>query len=57
MKSTVKHASVDVEEAFLLESLRRLHKPQVRYIFTLMADVLSHGLVAQAEKRKRATKK
>jgi len=49
MKS--KHPNEEVEEAFLLESLRRLHKPEVRYIFTLMADVLSHGLAAQAEKR------
>jgi len=36
-----------VEEQFLLEALRRLKTAEQRYIFTLMADLISHGLALQ----------
>lgn len=36
-----------VEEEFLLAALRRLKTAEQRYIFTLMADLISHGLAAQ----------
>jgi hypothetical protein len=39
--------SVEVEERFLLQALHRLRTPEQRYIFTLMADLLSHGMAAQ----------
>ncbi len=39
-----------VEEQFLLAALRRLQSPEQRYIFTLMADLISHGLAAQDRK-------
>jgi hypothetical protein len=36
-----------VEELFLLQALRRLRTTEQRYIFTQMADLISHGMVAQ----------
>lgn len=46
MTTKLKPASLEVEEAFVLDSLRRLQTPEVRYIFTLMVDLLSQGLAA-----------
>ncbi len=36
----------EVDEKFLLQALRRLPTPEQRYVFTLMADLISHGLAA-----------
>jgi hypothetical protein len=36
----------EVEERFLLQSLERLNTPEQRYIFTLIADLISMGLAA-----------
>jgi hypothetical protein len=43
-------AAAEVEERFLLQALHRLHTAEQRYVFTLMADLISHGLVAQQVK-------
>lgn len=50
--SKLKPADIAVEEAFVLESLRRLKTAEVRYIFTQMVDILSEGLAAQPKERK-----
>lgn len=43
-------AAVEVEERFLLQALHRLRTAEQRYVFTLMADLISHGMVAQQVK-------
>jgi hypothetical protein len=49
MSTHTKNVSAkEVEEQFLLHALHRLRTPEQRYIFTLMADLLSLGLAAQA---------
>ena len=51
MRRTNKPISpAQVEEQFLLVALRRLESPEQRYIFTLMADLISQGLAAQEPK-------
>ncbi len=47
-KALIKHSQSEVEERFLLHALRRLHTPEQRYVFTLMADLLSLGLASHA---------
>jgi len=49
-------AQTDVEERFLLQALERLRTQEQRYIFTLMADLISQGMAAQDGGRKRAEK-
>lgn len=44
--------SMTVEEQFLLQSLHRLPTPELRYAFTMMADLISHGLAAEVKERK-----
>ena len=39
--------SVEVEERFLLQALHRLRTAEQRYVFTLMADLISQGMAAQ----------
>ena len=41
-------SATEVEERFLLQSLRRLRTPEQRYVFTLMADLISQGMMADA---------
>ena len=48
-KSTPSISAAEVEERFLLQALRRLRTPEQRYVFTLMADLISHGMLADAE--------
>ena len=48
-KSTPSISATEVEERFLLQALRRLRTPEQRYVFTLMADLMSHGMLADAE--------
>jgi hypothetical protein len=40
-------AAIEVEERFLLQALHRLRTAEQRYVFTLMADLISHGLAKQ----------
>lgn len=47
-KRTTDVSAKEVEEQFLLHALRRLRTPEQRYVFTLMADLMSLGLAAQA---------
>jgi hypothetical protein len=47
-KSTPSISTAEVEERFLLQALRRLRTPEQRYVFTLMADLMSHGMLADA---------
>jgi len=44
--STYVKAAASTEERFLLECLRRLHSPDQRYLFTLIADLVSVGLAS-----------
>ena len=37
----------EVEERFLMQALHRLRTPEQRYVFTLMADLISQGMEAQ----------
>lgn len=46
----------DVEERFLMQALQRLRTQEQRYIFTLMADLISQGMAAHDSGRKRAEK-
>lgn len=46
-KRTTDVSAKDVEEQFLLHALHRLRTPEQRYVFTLMADLMSLGLAAQ----------
>ena len=48
-KSTPSISTAEVEERFLLQALRRLRTPEQRYVFTLMADLISHGMLADAK--------
>ena len=48
-KSKPSISTAEVEERFLLQALRRLRTPEQRYIFTLMADLMSHGMLADAK--------
>ncbi len=48
-KGTPSISTAEVEESFLLQALRRLRTPEQRYVFTLMADLISHGMLADAE--------
>ena len=48
-KSTPSISAAEVEERFLLQALRRLRTPEQRYVFTLMADLISHGMLADAK--------
>ena len=41
-----RNGTKSAEERFLLQSLRRLRNPDQRYIFTLLVDLISHGLAA-----------
>lgn len=43
---TAKPSAVEIEERFLLQSLRRLSNPEQRYFFTLIADLISLGLAS-----------
>lgn len=36
----------EVEERFLLQALHRLRTPEQRYFFTLIADLISQGMIA-----------
>jgi hypothetical protein len=53
-KPSPNNSAVEVEERFLLQALHRLRTEEQRYVFTLMADLLSQGMLAQtmAEDRK-----
>jgi hypothetical protein len=55
-KRTTKTLANQAEERFLLQSLQRLHTPELRYVFTLMADLLSAGLASHEEMSKGAAK-
>lgn len=46
----------EIEERFLLHALQRLRSPEQRYVFTLMADLISIGLASHPipEQRKAA---
>jgi hypothetical protein len=46
-KRSANPAQTEVEERFLLQALHRLRTPEQRYVFTLMADLISQGMVAQ----------
>ena len=46
-KPSLNNTAVEVEERFLLQALHRLRTEEQRYVFTLMADLLSQGMVAQ----------
>lgn len=48
-------AAAEVEERFLLQALHRLRTAEQRYVFTLMADLISHGMVAQQSKAAEAS--
>jgi hypothetical protein len=53
-RTTPRPSNAEIEEAFLLQTLRRLENPQQRYIFTLIVDLISAGMAAsQAAKPKR----
>ena len=56
-KRTSSDQAVEVEERFLLQALHRLRTSEQRYVFTLMADLLSHGMVAQTSSLKPAAEK
>jgi hypothetical protein len=43
-KHTDKSTPKEIEERFLLQSLRRLRNPNQRYVFTMIADLISLGL-------------
>jgi len=43
---TRKKSAASTEEQFLLQCLNRLPNPNQRYIFTLIVDLISHGLAA-----------
>jgi hypothetical protein len=45
-KIAAKPSASEIEERFLLQSLRRLSNPEQRYFFTLIADLISTGLAA-----------
>jgi hypothetical protein len=49
-------AEVAVEERFLLQALHRLRTPEQRYVFTLMADLISQGMLAQTSTSNGETK-
>jgi hypothetical protein len=40
-------AAIEVEERFLLQALHRLRTAEQRYVFTLMADLISQGMATQ----------
>jgi hypothetical protein len=50
-KHTAKTTTKEIEERFLLHALQRLRTPEQRYVFTLMADLISVGLASAAEKK------
>jgi hypothetical protein len=43
---TDKSTPKEIEERFLLQSLRRLRNPNQRYVFTMIADLISLGLAS-----------
>jgi len=45
-KRIPKSSPNEIEERFLLQSLHRLRNPNQRYIFTMIADLISLGLAA-----------
>lgn len=45
-KRAAKTTNKEIEERFLLHALQRLHSPEQRYVFTLMADLISIGLAS-----------
>jgi len=45
-KHIQKNSPKEIEERFLLQSLHRLRSPNQRYIFTMIADLISLGLAA-----------
>ncbi len=47
-KRTAKITNKEIEERFLLHALQRLRSPEQRYVFTLMADLISIGLASHA---------
>jgi len=49
-----KKSAASAEERFLLQSLRRLHSSGQRYIFTLIVDLISHGLAATKSRAKKS---
>ena len=53
VKRTRSTSAASEEERFLLRGLRRLHNSDQRYLFTLMADLLSIGLASVNRGRKR----
>lgn len=46
-KRNASTTAAEVEERFLLQALRRLRTAEQRYVFTQIADLISHGLLAQ----------
>ena len=44
MRKSKSEERLDNEEKFLLESLHRLKSPFDRYVLTMLADAVSHGL-------------
>jgi hypothetical protein len=45
-KRTGSTTQTDIDKRFLLQSLKRLKDPEQRYVFTLIADLVSLGLEA-----------
>lgn len=56
-KTNTINTSAEVEERFLLQALHRLRTPEQRYIFTLMADLISQGMLSQDNAKPAATAK
>jgi len=50
-KSTGRKTQAEMDEHFLLQSLNRLKSSQQRYIFTLIADLISQGMAATGARR------
>jgi len=46
-KHTAVNTAAEVEERFLLQALHRLRTPEQRYVFTLLADLISQGMAVQ----------
>lgn len=50
-KNTGKTSQAEIDRRFLLQSLNRLKDPDQRYMFTLIADLVSRGLAATEARR------
>jgi hypothetical protein len=56
-KRTGSTTQTDIDKCFLLQSLKRLKDPEQRYVFTLIADLISLGLeAAKAPRQDRAAR-